>query len=132
MSATHYIATAPTGGPEEVTTIYRVGVWAVHASEVVVTDLTREHLGSQTVNGYVLTHAPSGMSVSGFTVLDDATAAADMLGAAHGEWATDAPWGDPAAPYWTQHEDVKRDIRVALAVAKMVRLAARHAAKVTP
>ena len=133
MSATHYIATAPTGGPEEVETLHAAGVWAVHASDgVTVRDVTRSDAVVLTVKGYVLTHTPSGQAASAFVDLKDAIAAADMLGAAHGQWAQDAPFGDMKAPYWAQHAEVFRDIRRALAAAKMVRLAARHAAKVNP
>lgn len=133
MTATHKIAHKILREPQDVITLYRVGVWAVHESDdVTISDPNREHAGCHTVKGYVVTHAPSGMSASVFTDLADATAAADMLNAAHGDWATDAPFGDVSAPYWAQHADVFRDIRVALAAAKMVRLAARHAAKVNP
>ena len=133
MTATHKIAHKILSEPQEVITIYRVGVWAVHESdEVTISDPNREHAGCRTIKGYVVTHTPSGMSAGAFHSLDDATAAADMLGAAHGDWAQDAPFGDPAAAYWAQHADVSRDIRVALAAAKMVRLAARRVAKETP
>ncbi len=133
MSPTHQIAHAILREPQEVATLYRVGVWAVHESDdVVISDPTREPATHRTVKGYVVTHTPSGLSASAFTDLADAKAAADMLGAAHGDWAQDAPFGDPASAYWAQHHDVKRDIRVALAALKMTRLAARHAAKVNP
>ena len=120
---THTIAHTILREPQVVVTLYRVGVWAVHASDdVTVRDVTCADAASITVKGYVLTHTPSGQAASAFTVLADATAAADMLGAAHGEWAHDAPFGDPKAPYWAQHAEVFRDIRVALAAAKLVRL----------
>ena len=133
MTATHKIAHKILREPQEVVTVYRVGVWAVHESdEVTVRDLSRPDAEARVVTGYVLTHTPSGMSASAFTDIADATAAADMLNAAHGDWATDAPFGEGSAPYWAQHADVFRDIRVALASAKMTRLAARHVAKVSP
>jgi hypothetical protein len=133
VSATHKIAHKILREPQEVVTLYRVGVWAVHESdEVTVRDLSRPDAEVRVVTGYVLTHTPSGLSASAFRSLDDATAAADMLGAAHGDWAQDAPLGEADSPYWAQHADVFRDIRLALAAAKMVRLAARHAAKVNP
>jgi len=134
MSAdTHKIAHAILREPQEVATVYRVGVWAVHESdEVEITDPTRPNGVRRVVTGYVLTHTPSGLSAAAFSGIDDATAAADMLGAAHGNWAQDAPFGDADAPYWAQHAEVSRDIKAALAAAKMVRLAARHAAKVSP
>jgi hypothetical protein len=132
VSATHKIAHAILREPQEVTTVYRVGVWAVHESDVVLSDPNREHATHRTVKGCVLTHAPSGQSASAFSDLADATAAADTLGAAHGDWAQDAPFGDPGSTYWAQHADVFRDIKAALAALKMTRLAARHAAKVNP
>ena len=96
MSATHYIATAPTWGPEEVETLHTAGVWALHASSTVISDPNHEHAGCHTVTSYVVTHTPTGARVAWSpSTKEEAIALADALHAAHPAYGVDAPWGKP-------------------------------------
>lgn len=89
---THYIATASTGGPEEVETLHSAGIWAVHEHEEIVWDED----GPLRRVEHPVTHTPTGARVPWSpSTKDEAIALADALHAAHPSWGVDAPWGKP-------------------------------------
>ena len=91
---THKIASRIFKEPIAVETIHRVGVWAVNIDP--------------DSKQYAVTHTPTGGAIVFCDRTDDAIAVVDALGVAAGDWASDAPWGDPKEHpnYWAKNREV--------------------------
>ncbi len=109
---THKIASRIFKEPMVVETMHRVGVWAVNVDP--------------DSHQYVVTHTPTGGAIVFCDRKDDAIAVTDALGVAAGDWAIDAPWGDPKEhpDYWAKHSEVGRLLKDQARAIVQVRLIA--------